>query len=198
MQVTKQELLHIFIAWLVISLAFAWRGFSAFSLFLSYVPIILVATGTGFIIHELAHKFTAIYYGCKARFFMWPSGLFFAVILSLATGGSFVFAAPGAVYIWGKHTSRRENGIISLAGPLSNLLIAIVFLGLVIGLVGVVTNKFVLSLLYTVMNVNLFLGLFNLLPVPPLDGYKVIRWSIPVWAIMLFIFVGLFVLLSFL
>jgi len=198
MKLTKKELLHIFIAWVVISLAFAWRGFSGFSQFLSYLPIVFIATGTGFIIHELAHKFMAMHYNCNARFFMWPSGLAFAIILALVTGGGFVFAAPGAVYIWGKDLTRKENGIISLAGPLSNLIVALIFLAILLLLIfipGLTVSAFILSLIFTVINVNLFLGLFNLLPIPPLDGYKVLVWNKLIWVMSLIIFVSLFILL---
>ncbi len=194
MQITKQELLHIFIAWLVISLAFAWRGFSNYQVFIFNLPVVLLAAGTGFIFHELAHKFVAIYYHAKARFVMWPSGLLFAVVLSLATGGGFVFAAPGAVYIWGKDLSRKENGIISVAGPLSNLVIAIIFFIVGFILFSFYNNPLITSIVFTVISVNLFLGLFNLLPIGPLDGYKVLVWNKAVWLILLLVFIGLFAL----
>ncbi|MDD4983325.1 MAG: site-2 protease family protein [Candidatus ainarchaeum sp.] len=186
----KHEILHIFIAWIVISLAFAWQGFSNFSAFYLNLPIVLLAAGTGFIVHELSHKFVAIHYDAKARFVMWPYGLVFAVALALISGGGFVFAAPGAVYIWGKDLSRKESGIISVAGPVSNLVIAILVFVLSLIIFQFYISQFLVTLFYTIISVNLFLGLFNLLPIPPLDGYKVLVWNKPVWAVLLVIFIA--------
>ena len=185
----KPELLHILIAWIVISLAFAWRGFSNFSAFYLILPIVLLAAGTGFIIHELSHKFVAIHYNAKARFVMWPHGLVFAIALALIFGGGFVFAAPGAVYIWGKDLSRKENGIISVAGPVSNLVMAILFFVLGLIIFPFYISQFLVNLFFNIISVNLFLGVFNLLPIPPLDGYKVLVWNKLVWAVLLVIFI---------
>jgi Zn-dependent protease len=84
----------------------------------------------------------------------------------------FVFAAPGATVIYGANLSRRENGWISASGAITNLLIAVPFVTLallggallsVIGLMG--------------WKVNAMLAAFNMLPVGPLDGKKVLAWS---------------------
>ena len=99
------------------------------------------------------------------------------VMLALATFG-FVFAAPGAVMIVGKVT-RKENGIISVAGPMTNFVLAGIFylLLLMFGLGGEVLTTF----LYTGFKINAWLGLFNLIPILNLDGRKVFEWNIPIW-----------------
>jgi Zn-dependent protease len=90
----------------------------------------------------------------------------------------FLFAAPGAVYIQGA-ISRKQNGLISLAGPLTNLALGASFLG-----VGIVLQSGILAAaLYYVGWINLLLAAFNLLPIPPMDGSKVLKWSIPVYVI---------------
>jgi Zn-dependent protease len=71
------------------------------------------------------HKFVSERYGFQAAFRMWPQGLMLALVLSAFTG--FVFAAPGATYIEGYGIKTKENGIISLAGPLTNIVIALLF-----------------------------------------------------------------------
>ena len=190
MNLFKSEIIHLFIAWVVLSIAFAWQGFSNFYALYINLPIVLLAVGTGFIVHELSHKFVAIFYNAKARFVMWAYGLLFAVALALISGGGFVFAAPGAVYIWGKDLSRKENGIISVAGPLSNLIIAILFFVLSLIIFQFYVSQFMVTLFFTIISVNLFLGLFNMLPIPPLDGYKVLVWNKIVWGVLLAIFVG--------
>ena len=86
--------------------------------------ISLFTAGIGFLLHELAHKFVAQYYGCEAEFRSMDQMLYFAVGLSLFVG--ILFAAPGAVMIAGGVT-RKENGIISVAGPLTNYVLAGIF-----------------------------------------------------------------------
>ena len=56
---------------------------------------------------------------------MWVQGLILAIVTA-AFG--FVFAAPGAVYIQGEYISKEENGKISIAGPLINIGLAILFM----------------------------------------------------------------------
>jgi Zn-dependent protease len=93
----------------------------------------------------------------------------FALFLALIA--HVVFAAPGAVYISGGG-SKRESGLISLAGPLTNIgiaLVALPFFILDIGGIGWIASW--------VFLINSFLALFNMLPFGPLDGKKVFRWN---------------------
>lgn len=72
---------------------------------------------------------------------------------------------------------RRDDAIISLAGPIMNLLTAFLFLGiyfLVLYTFGI-TNEIVLNILNYIISINLGLGIFNLIPIPPLDGFHVIN-----------------------
>ncbi len=189
---SKQEIIHILIAWLGMTLAFSWRGLD-FNGMITILPIILLGTLTGFIVHELAHKFTGIYYGAQAEFVMWPTGLIFALALALITGGGFVFAAPGAVYIMGQHITRKQNGIISVAGPLANLFLAIIFIILTLLIPSEGFRLFSVNIAF----INIFLGGFNMIPIPPLDGYKVFLWDKLIWFILIIIFVGLFLTIGF-
>ena len=73
--------------------------------------------------------------------------------------------------------AKRDSAIISFAGPFSNFLLAIV-LSFVIKLTGGVTTLFG-GFLYLTILYNLMLGLFNLIPVHPLDGFKVVHGLLP-------------------
>ncbi len=76
---------------------------------------------------------------------------------------------------------RRDDAIISLAGPIMNLLTAFLFLGiyfLVLFTFGI-TNEIVLNILNYIISINLGLGIFNLIPIPPLDGSKVLFAVLP-------------------
>ncbi len=192
MKISAQEALHIIVSVLTISLAFSFvqQGISLGG----HVPVfdfsnffaVLVTVGLGFILHELAHKYVAISNGTHAEYHAWTLGLLAAIVMAVSVG--FVFAAPGAVYIYG-NVSREKNGWISLAGPLTNLALAIVFL-LVYFLVPGLHDIGIMG-----AYVNTFLGLFNMLPFGPLDGKKVADWSPKVWlatfASLALIFLGL-------
>lgn len=76
---------------------------------------------------------------------------------------------------------------VSIAGPATNFAMALLAAGLGRALVALgVTNAYVLAFVALVVLLSLVLGLFNLLPVPPLDGSKVLAYFLPVrWRIQL-------------
>ena len=166
---SHRELKEISVSVLVLTTAFTMiLARSAPSL-----PIaLLTAAGaviSGFFLHEMGHKFTAQRYGCWAEFRVWSTGLLIALVT--ATAG-FLFAAPGAVYIAGAVDIKR-NGKISLAGPMTNLAVASIF---TVGAI-LAPSPTLYFVLLSIAFLNTFLGLFNMLPFPPLDGSKVLKWS---------------------
>lgn len=138
--------------------------------------ISLIAVGPGFVLHELSHKFTARRYGYWAEFRMWPLGLLLALVTSMI---GFIFAAPGATYISGLNITKLENGRISIAGPLTNVAVALVFIPLL-----VFAGGFWGYLGYYGVFINVWLALFNMLPIMPLDGAKVFAWSKSSWVLL--------------
>ena len=132
------------------------------------------AVMTGFLLHELAHKWMAQQYGCWAEYRGNRNGLYFALLMS---SFGFLLAAPGAVMVSGNITN-RQNGIIAAVGPLTNIAIAIVALPIYIFTVGLDLPISLLGeLARFIIVINLILGGFNMIPVQPLDGSKVIMWS---------------------
>jgi Zn-dependent protease len=184
---SQREIIDITVSWITISLAFAY-DINPYT-FLHTFPMYLVVVGTAFVLHELGHKFTAISLGYRAEYRAWTAGLVFAVIMAITMG--IVFAAPGAVYVlprgW-RYPNRRENGIISLAGPMVNFLVSVssIFLILLLHPTG-----YLFQLLRSVAYVNAFIGFFNMLPFSPLDGSKVLAWSPSVYTIAIIAFLGL-------
>ena len=130
---------------------------------------------SGFVLHELGHKFTAQRAGAWAEFRAQPSGLLMGIFFSFL---GFIFALPGAVYIQGM-ISRKQNGLISLAGPAINLALGAVFIILYL----VAGSELLSTAFYIIASVNFLLAAFNLLPIPPLDGSKVLRWNVPAYAV---------------
>lgn len=95
-----------------------------------------------------------------------------------ATNGQFVFgsAKPVPVNFESLRNPKLGMALVSLAGPFSNFALAILFvLPLKLGL----TNSISEPVLYQAIVINLLLGVFNLIPIPPLDGSKVIASFLP-------------------
>lgn len=132
-----------------------------------------------FVVHELGHKFTAQRYGLWSEYRMFPMGLLFALVMA-AVG--FLIAAPGVTYIRG-YVDTEQDGKISLAGPMTNIVLSI------IGLAGciVFNGNPIIILFYLLFVLNASLALFNLLPIGILDGAKVLKWDAGTWLICIII-----------
>lgn len=188
LQFSKTETKDLSIAIIVITLLFAYLySNGTFGMMIYLIPISLVTIGLSFILHELGHKYVAQKYGFFAEFRKWNTGLLIAIITGLF---GFIFLAPGAVYI-GSYTgiiTDEENGKISIAGPIVNIILAVIFLLIEISLKPFFLLSSPLStyLMITAMigfHINSFLALFNLLPIPMLDGSKVMKWNLPLWIV---------------
>src|SRR2546422_10131323 len=100
-QFSPGEISSIIIAWLVLSIAITYQNFVGLFTGGSLEIVIagFVATATGFIIHEMGHKFVAIRRGYVAHFRLWMWGLLLTLFVVIFSMGGIVFGAPGAVYI---------------------------------------------------------------------------------------------------
>src|SRR3989344_8947872 len=126
-ETSRTEIIDIAKAWVVISAAFAIvltrdNLFSA-QLFFNFL-LSGLTVGIGFLFHELSHKVIAQRYGAIAEFRAFNPMLLLALAMSFF---GFIFAAPGAVMIAGGHINIKRNGIISIAGPITNLILAVIF-----------------------------------------------------------------------
>lgn len=175
----KQELEDLVISFFVLSLVF-----SNFNV--KWLPYVTVGLLTAFVFHELAHRQVAKHYGYIAFYKRWDTGIILALLLGIinrVAHTGFLFAAVGAVYIYSPYVEwddRETNGKISLAGPATNIAVGIVALVMLLTLP---MNGFVASVLYYTASINFWLAVFNLLPFPPLDGWKVFRWNPAYWAV---------------
>jgi Zn-dependent protease len=195
---SSREIVHIVASLVVLTIAFTYPDLSP-----ELMAIVAFGVGTGFILHELAHKFTAQRYGYVADYEASPTGLFLALGLSFITGGGFVFAAPGAVMIRGKKAkyghydnvrTEKEFAYISVSGAVVNLMLAIMFL--VVSLF--ITDTVVSKVLWWSAFINIFLAGFNMIPFGPLDGAKVWKYNPVLWGLVGIPAIILFVLIRFL
>jgi len=182
-RIPRRERRDLLIAWAAIAVAFSLlyvRGGITLSSFLLIFVVSLLTVGVGFVLHELAHKFAAMHFGYWAEFEKDNTMLVVAVVLAALVG--VVFAAPGATMIYGA-TTKRENGIISAAGPVTNLALCGVFFG--VFLAGGMLGSTLLWLIGVMgVQINAMLAAFNMLPVSVLDGKKVLEWDMRVFAVI--------------
>ena len=148
--------------------------------------------------HESAHGYVAMKCGDNTardlgRITMNPlkhldpiGSLFFPALLAFSGLPVFGWARPVPVSLRGVRNPRRANLLVSAAGPLSNLLLAVLFGCAVAGLKrfyflegdGPVLRPLLLIAAMSVL-VNVSLAVFNLIPVPPLDGFGVVESLMP-------------------
>jgi Zn-dependent protease len=184
-----REITHLVASLVVLTIAFSYPSTSAQAL-----AIAAIGVGTGFLLHELAHKFTAQRYGFVADYEASPIGLLLAIGISILTGGGFVFAAPGAVMIRGKTIpygqdpdtffntlqNEKEFAYISVSGAVVNLILAIIFIAISV----IIADPLITTVLTRAALINVFLAGFNMIPFGPLDGAKVWRYNPVLWGIV--------------
>ena len=181
------ELVHLTIAFLVLTVDIALvTGYLRFGLvpggfnsnvFVEGIEFAVTAALTGFVAHEMAHKVVAQRHGFWAEFRFSPLGL----ILSLVTAyAGFLFAAPGATVVGGIGDV-REWGRTSIAGPVLNLVEGSAFLAAAFALWSLGHSFDLWAFLVLLAFINGWFAAFNLVPIGPLDGAKVWRWSRGLW-----------------
>ena len=149
-------------------------------------------------VHEAAHAAMANYCGDPSARLMGrltlnpiahidPIGTVVMPLLMMVTGLPYLFgwAKPVPFNPRNLHNLRRDPVLIAMAGPASNLGLALLFVFLVRILI--MTEGFLSAEVVTMLGfflsymimVNLLLMLFNLIPVPPLDGHYVLHYFLP-------------------
>ena len=129
----------------------------------------IMVTAPAVILHELGHKFAALFLGLTATFKAWWFGLFLGVVLKLFNS-PLIILAPGYVEIGGNVTP-FASFITAFSGPFINLLLWFVA-WLVLERKTHMTQRSAI-VWHLTKQVNMFLFIFNMIPIPPLDGSKV-------------------------
>lgn len=139
------------------------------------------------IIHEISHGFVALKFGDTTakdagRLTLNPlphldlmGSIIFPFLFYYSAGFIFGWAKPVPINPLNLKDPRREGALIAAAGPLSNLSVALV-IGLASQLVVVFYPgaEVAVDLLRRIVLINIFLAVFNLIPIPPVDGSRVL------------------------
>lgn len=146
----------------------------------------------GFALHEFAHALAADKLGDstprqqgRLTIEPWPHIDIFGFISLLLVG--FGWAKPVQINPRNFRNPRRDDILVSIAGPLTNLVLAILFGVIIYGMFEFsIVQKvpqnvmgFILGMLYATIWINVLLFVFNLLPIPPLDGSHVVANLLP-------------------
>ncbi|MEW6074677.1 MAG: site-2 protease family protein [Candidatus Omnitrophota bacterium] len=157
------------------------------------IPYFIVLFGLLMIamsVHEFAHGWVAYRLGDTTAKYLGrltlnplahidPVGtVLLPLMLLIATNGQFVFGAakPVPINYLALRNPKRDMVLIGLSGPLSNLLFAVA---------SSVLLRFLPShsglglILYNLIFINVVLGIFNLVPIPPLDGSRILAGILP-------------------
>lgn len=168
-----------------------------FGLFSNPLELVLylVALVTAISVHEFAHAYLADYLGdptprLQGRLTLNPLAHLDPVGTIMLLVARFGWGKPVQFDPYNLRHPRRDSAIISLAGPISNFLLAtlcavVVHLLFVVRLT-LISNSFIglfvyliIGLLQPVIILNIMLGVFNLIPIHPLDGFKIVEGALP-------------------
>jgi Zn-dependent protease len=159
-------------------------------IFLIYILSLILAIT----IHEFSHGLIADYLGDPTPRIMKrltlnplahldPLGIILPIFL-IMSGSPIIFGwgKPIPIDPFNLKNPRRDETLISLAGPLSNLVLALIA-SIILRLLFIFGNKLTIALggsfLVILINLNLILAIFNLIPIYPLDGFKIVAGILP-------------------
>jgi Zn-dependent protease len=156
------------------------------------VPILLISLT----FHEVSHGWVAYKLGdptakSKGRLSLNPIrqldpiGTLMFVVTYLSFGAVFGWAKPIPVSPYYFKNRQRGMAMVGAAGPAANFIIAVVFavilrfVGLPLYNANTSVTDVILRILFMVVEINIVLGIFNLIPIPPLDGSRVLGAFLP-------------------
>ena len=139
-----------------------------------------------FLLHELAHKFSAQHFGLWAEFRLTMQGALITLLSMFLP--FFKIISPGAVMIAGPVT-KETAGKTALSGPLTNILLSTIFATFAVAF----QNEFFWTITVFGAWINALIAFFNLIPFGVMDGLKIFWWNKTVWALVFIATIALMV-----
>jgi Zn-dependent protease len=157
---------------------------------LNLLFIILPAILIALTVHECAHAWVAFRLGDPTARdagrltlnplpHLDPIGTLMLIVTTMSGYGSFGWAKPVPVNPYNFTNLKRDDILVSLAGPASNILLALVFGYTLRLLPGSLLAPGILFFFHISIAINIGIAFFNLIPVPPLDGSHILASLIP-------------------
>jgi Zn-dependent protease len=144
-----------------------------------------VALLVGLTFHEFSHAFTADQLGdqrprAMGRLTLNPIAHVDPIGALMLVVAGFGWAKPVMVNPAALRGGRRSMALVAFAGPIANVVVAIAFAVVFRAMILVgVESAFFLNLVALIVQLNILLAIFNLIPIPPLDGYNVLLAYLP-------------------
>ncbi|MBI2546501.1 M50 family metallopeptidase [Candidatus Woesearchaeota archaeon] len=136
----------------------------------------VIITAPAVIFHELFHKIVALYFDLNATFHAAYFWLGIGIILKLINFG-FIFFVPGYVSIGCASMpctfTPLMSSIIAFSGPFLNLVLWLGSLALLKFNPGFIRTRKTFAIIHLTKSINMFLFIFNMIPIPGFDGFKV-------------------------
>lgn len=155
-----------------------------------FIALVIVAVIISLSVHEFAHGYAAWYKGDETakvdgrlslnpldHLDLWGSLTF--IITFVIFKMPFGWAKPVPVNPMNLDNPKKDMVFVAFAGPLSNMLLALIAGYFLILTTGISLPMILRSFLVLFVRVNLGLAIFNLLPIPPLDGSNIVKGLLP-------------------
>jgi Zn-dependent protease len=146
----------------------------------------VIALLVGLTFHEFSHALLADSLGdhrprAMGRLTLNPIAHIDPIGALLLVVAGFGWAKPVLVNPYALRNGRVGMAMVAAAGPVANIVVALAFAVVyrVLSIAGLDSGDFVLGVAYLIVVLNLLLAIFNLIPIPPLDGYNVALAFLP-------------------
>lgn len=151
----------------------------------------IIALLVGLTFHEFSHALLADTLGdhrprAMGRLTLNPLAHLDPIGALLLVVAGFGWAKPVLVNPYALSNGRLGMAIVAAAGPIANIVVAFAFgvVYRVLSIAGFESSDFVLGVVYLIVALNILLAIFNIIPIPPLDGYNVALAFLPPQAAM--------------
>ena len=161
--------------------------------------ITLIIVTIAMAVHELVHRVVSLWLGYRSQYKAWMLGLVIGLVIAFVSNGHWPFIAPGALIITHLSVHRlgqfphelnyKHLGWIGMSGSVANIIFAVLMKSLYLATGAGLFEK--------AMVINIWIALFNLLPIPPFNGSRTFFGSRFIYVFVLGSMIGCAALLAF-